>query len=149
MSTMIIVFEGLGLVTPSHVKRGLLDRLTGQADFDTQVWRGSFMSSGPVRDWDCDKVIVMGHSMGVASAIAWCNRKAPKIEIDLLLTLDGRPLHRPYVKPQNVKRAVNFYRNSWWMCGYPVEGAENHVVTCGHTSVPALPEVLKVLRESL
>lgn len=145
--TQIICFEGLGLGTPSHIQRGLLAHLSN-TELES-LWRGSFMSSGPVRDWDCDKVIVIGHSMGAATAIAWCNRKAPKIEVEMLLTLDPRPLHRPYIKPANVKRAVNFYRNSFWMRGYPVEGAENHVVNCGHTQVPALKEVRDVLMGAL
>lgn len=149
--TQIIAFEGLHpllipWLVPSYVKRGLLDKVEFAG---VKLWRGGFMSTGPVRDWDADKVIVIGHSMGGASAIEWCNRKAPKIEIDLLITLDPRPLHRPYIKPANVKRAVNIYQQSWWMPGYPVQGAENILLTdgTGHTGVPAHPLAWKVLSE--
>ena len=150
--TQLICFEGLSpflIGTPSYIGRGLL----GQLNFDLElagvnVWRGSFMSSGPAIGLDVNqKLIVIGHSMGGASAIRWCNDYLGMV--DLLITLDPRPLHRPYIKPANVKRAVNFYRNAWWMRGYPVENAENHVVTCGHGAVPGLPEVRALVEAHL
>ena len=142
----LIAFEGLGLGTPTHIKRGLLDRLVLR---DADVCRASFMSDGP-KPLNAlgTKRIVIGHSMGGASAIAWCNRWA-NYKFDLLLTLDPRPLHRPYRKPANVLRCVNFYRDAFWMRGYPVEGAENTKVRCGHTQVPALREVLELVEEYL
>lgn len=140
--TQLVCFEGLGLGTPTHIRRHLLDRVYLK---DANVWRGSFMSKGPEILY-APKHIVIGHSMGGASAIDWCKRQE-EWDIDLLITLDPRPLHRPYIKPDNVKRAVNFYRDSLWMRGYPVEGAENHIVQCGHTYVPAL--AVETLREAL
>jgi hypothetical protein len=152
------MFEGLSpflIGTPNYIKRGLLDPLLRDWPTDKvtpEVWRGSFMSSGPMFPHSSDKVIVIAHSMGVASAIAWCNRwdSDGAHDIDLLLTLDPRPLHRPYVKPANVKHAVNFYRPvAFWMKGFPVEGAENIQVQCGHRAVPYLPEVRKLIESCL
>ena len=157
--TQIICFEGLGIGTPSHIKRGLLDPLglMQVARPDYSIWRGSFATKE--ENWpepiECKKRILIAHSMGGATAIAWCKRWGETtnvrfgVPIDLLLTLDPRPLHRTYIKPANVKRAVNFYRRSLWMRGYPVDGAENHIVTCGHTFVPSLPQVLKLVRGEL
>lgn len=107
------------------------------------------MSSGPNArpQMSSSKVIVIGHSMGGASAIAWCETWRRHLEVDLLLTLDPRPLHRPYIKPPNVKRAVNLYQKSFWMPGYEVEGAENILLTDGtsHTGVPWHPKARDVL----
>lgn len=142
--TQIIAFEGLGLGTPTHIKRLLLDPLKLDKRPDVSVWRGSFMSSGPNQDrWQ--KTIVIGHSMGGPTAIWWCN-KHKRFDIDLLITLDPRPLHRPCVKPANVKRAVNFYQTGF-MRGYLVEGAENHRVKIGHTLLPKM--ALELLRSEL
>lgn len=139
----LICFEGLSpflIGTPNYVKRGLLDKLDKRPDLN--VWRGSFMSRGPQKVNPADKHILLGHSMGGPTAIWWCNQH-PGLEIDLLLTLDPRPLHQPYVKPANVKRCVNFYQTGF-MRGYPVEGAENHHVKIRHTLVPRLAlELLK------
>lgn len=140
----VIAFEGLSpfiIPNPTYVKRGLLDKL----DFmKCDVWRGRYISSGPqpkvrVSGETVTKFIVIGHSMGGPSAIDWCNRNA--VQVDLLLTMDPRPLHQPYIKPANVKRAVNFYRGKrgfFDMQGYPVKGAENIRVNCGHTEIPFL-----------
>lgn len=147
----IVAFEGLGLGKPSHIMRHLLEPMNlASRNLAVKVHHEWFTSNGPTA-FHGHKYVVIGHSMGGASAIAWCKRIAGNsnrpVDVDLLITLDPRPLHRPYIKPDNVKKAVNFYRNSIWMRGYPVEGADNHIVQCGHTYVPAL--AVDVLREAL
>lgn len=156
--TQIIAFEGLHpllipWLVPSYVERGLLEPVGKTITGPYETWRGGFMSYGPqpkviVGDHLITRFIVIGHSMGGPSAIDWCNRNS--VQIDLLLTIDPRPLHRPYIKPKNVKRAVNFYQQSWWMPGYPVEGAENVLVQgYPHTAMPGSPGVVKALMEAL
>lgn len=83
--------------------------------------------------------------------MSWCRKNWPH-EIELLLTLDPRPLHRPYdVRPDgNVKRAVNIYQQGWWMQGFPVEGAENiYAPGWGHGAIPAHPRAAATIREAL
>ena len=144
MSVQCVVFEGLSpflIGTPNYVKRGLLDPLDLA---NVSVWRGSFMSKGPLPRID-HKLVVIAHSMGGPSALWWCN-KWKEFPVDLLVTLDPRPLHRPYIKPPNVKRAVNFYQTGF-MRGYEVKGAENiKVVTAGHTKLPALSAVERLVK---
>lgn len=155
--TQLIVFEGLSpwlIGTPAYVQRGLLEPLaTHTARIGDKnaihIWRGSFMSAGPNLHVEIPepKRIVIGHSMGGASAIDWCHRHSSTI--DLLLTLDPRPFYRPYIKPANVKRAVNIYQRGWWMPGYRVEGAENFCVTTSHTAIPFSLLAQEKLREAL
>lgn len=146
--TQLVVYEGLSPIligTPAYVQRGLLDRVKLK---DVSLWRGSFVSKGPSPLKGADRVIVVGHSMGGASAIWWCNQY-PGLKIDLLLTLDPRPLHRPYIKPKNVDAAVNFYQRGWWLPGYQVENAGNVLVGVRHTSIPALDEVKNLLEDAI
>ncbi len=148
MNIQVVAFEGLSpflFGTPSYVKTQLLDRV--KFPEGTALWRGSFASSGPGCLVDF-KRIVIGHSMGGASAINWCNQMKD-YKVDLLLTLDPRPLHRPYIKPPNVRNAANFYQKSWWFPGYEVEGAKNTMVSIPHTQVPGLSAARIVLEQHL
>lgn len=146
----IIAFEGLAItLTPWPVPTHIRDKLLAKVRLprNTFIWRDSFIKDGPELTYTPTKLIVIAHSMGGATAIRWCNRH-PTVVVDLLLTLDPRPLHRPYVRPKNVMHAVNFYQ-SFPLWGYSVQGAVNRKTKWGHTAVPGRPEVIKCLQDEL
>ena len=151
----IVAFEGLSpflIGTPSYVKRGLLDKIPKILQSRVDVWRGSFMRSGPKPHVFANKIIVIGHSMGGPSAIWWC-KQYPALTVDLMITLDPRPLHQPYTKPKNVLHAVNFYRGDHGMLdmqGYTVIGAKNnHCPDSSHPSLPFRKDVLELLLSTI
>lgn len=109
----------------------------------------SWWSGGPSAHY-INKIfplIVVGHSLGGPAALKWCAEY--RHDVDLLVTLDPRVFGQPYRVPANVKRCVNFRRLSFWMHGYPVEGAEEKIMRCGHVELAWHPEVRKLIEESL
>lgn len=142
----IVAFEGLTMM--GHVRNKLLSRLPG---YGQKIYSHSFLSHGPTLKLEKhDRVIVIGHSMGGPTAIWYCHELLrQKISVHLLLTLDPRPLHQPYIKPVNVLQAINYYQRSWWMPGYPVDGAKNKLTTSGHTAIPAENAVLADLMAAI
>jgi hypothetical protein len=139
MKTNVVAFEGLHpLIFPkaTWLQKGVLARL-GKSHFNVSVYH--WMSKGPKSFQYTGPIIAIGHSMGGGAVIDWCERYGKTI--DLMLTLDPRVTgSKPYEKPSNVKRAVNFYQKGF-MPGYEVKGADNRKVTCGHTQIPSLTEV--------
>jgi alpha-beta hydrolase superfamily lysophospholipase len=89
---------------------------------------------------NAERIIAIGHSMGGGAVIDWCERYQKRIH--LMITLDPRVTgSKPYEKPSNVLKAINFYQKGF-MPGYPVSGAENILIkTYGHTELPSMTRV--------
>lgn len=136
MKTNVVAFEGLMGLFGKWVERGLLSKL----DLDKySIQSYGWMSRGP-KSLPPGPVIAVGHSFGGGVVMDWCERYGKPI--DLLITLDPRVTgHKPYEKPSNVKRAVNFYQKGF-MPGYTVEGATNvQVYSYSHTELPSMKRV--------
>lgn len=140
MSTKIFAFEGLGW--GRYIERGIIKPLLAQG-VNLEVTLNNWYQRCPLITGD--KIIVLMHSMGAGGFN--CLR-ATKTPIDLVITMDPRVTGRPYEKCPNVKRHINYYQTGF-MRGYPVHGAENHIVKKGHVAIPFMPQIRKLVEEFL
>lgn len=143
-STLFVV-EGLGY--GDYVSNGLaypLQAKVGAKKFN--FVRIAWGSECP-QNFPPGRLVAVGHSLGGPRVLECV--KASGREWDLVITLDARVLGQPYSAPANAKRTVNFMQQSILFPGYPVLGAEEHIVNAGHTELPYLPQVHSLVEGAL
>ena len=153
MKPLVICFEGLGLSLPGFNSWYISEELMPKVAAEVTDWRIFSWSESPnislaeLSPLKGRKIICIGHSFGGPSALGFGTLVLAKS----IITLDPRswtcdlPWAAPFAAPSGIP-TYNFFREGF-MPGYKVEGATNFQIypDCGHTQVPAQPEVLDCL----
>jgi pimeloyl-ACP methyl ester carboxylesterase len=151
MKTHVIIFEGLSPwlfpVHATYIQHGLLPRLP-QSKITVHVCGWAWGKPDLSKIKEGDQIIVVCHSFGCPTAIAWMKQFAKKIKMAIFL--DARLSGQPYMKPENVEIAHNFFQLGLFK-GYPVKGAIPHgpLVGVAHGALPYLEEPEKLIEAIL